>query len=620
MKFLGILSVFVAIAITPAFACEEGHEHEHERRDSSVKPQTPTVSIASPTVPLVWGDINIIHTTDSHGWLLGHQKTSPPEPNYSGDFGDFSSFVQHMKAEADRRGVDLLLIDSGDLHDGTGLSDGFPAGGVDAHDSNAIFSELPYDVLAIGNHELYIYANTLDVYQNFAPKWNGRYLSSNVNITVADKHGNAVSTPVGSRFTKFKTKRGRKVTSLGVLYDFTGNDKNTTVQPVAAMVQEAWFKEAIQEQPDVFVLVGHMPVQRDNWPLVFNAIRAVHPLTPILILGGHTHIRDCVQLDNRSMSLESGRYMETVGWLTVKLDDNKSNKPLTFSRRYLDPNRVTYQFHTGLGNLLFNTLQGITISAQLQGLAKRFDLSQAFGTAPQDYFLSRAAFTSNQSLPGFFIREVVPFAISVNNSRASIPNVILSNSGSQRFDLFAGSFTKNDQLTVSPFTDAFQFIENVPFSVASQILDDLNDSNLPSRKRAEESMAELYRRGDVSMRFNEWLQDQWERAPVERRTAQNLTVGYVTTDSCPGAGDDTLHSPLTFFEVPDFIGSNLPNVSSSDLIDVVFLDFIASSVVTILNQIVAGTDTQNFSTADVKSYTDILTNEVFGVYAQAKWN
>jgi len=28
-------------------------------------------------------------------------------------------------------------------------------------------------------------------------------------------------------------------------------------------------------------------------PLVFNAIRAVHPTTPILILGGHTHIRDC---------------------------------------------------------------------------------------------------------------------------------------------------------------------------------------------------------------------------------------------------------------------------------------------------------------------------------------
>ena len=32
------------------------------------------------------------------------------------------------------RGVDLLLVDSGDLHDGTGLSDGGPPGSVDAHE------------------------------------------------------------------------------------------------------------------------------------------------------------------------------------------------------------------------------------------------------------------------------------------------------------------------------------------------------------------------------------------------------------------------------------------------------------------------------------------------------
>jgi hypothetical protein len=34
--------------------------------------------------------------------------------------------------------------------------------------------------------------------------------------------------------------RGRKVTSLGVLFDFTGNDHNTTVQKVENMVKEAW--------------------------------------------------------------------------------------------------------------------------------------------------------------------------------------------------------------------------------------------------------------------------------------------------------------------------------------------------------------------------------------------
>lgn len=37
-------------------------------------------------------------------------------------------------------------------------------------------------------------------YQNFAPKFEGRYLSSNVNITVVDKDGKPMSVPVGSAY------------------------------------------------------------------------------------------------------------------------------------------------------------------------------------------------------------------------------------------------------------------------------------------------------------------------------------------------------------------------------------------------------------------------------------
>ena len=36
--------------------------------------------------------------------------------------------------------------------------------------------------------------------------------------------------------------RGRTVTSLGVLFDFTGNSANTTVQTVADMVKEQWVR------------------------------------------------------------------------------------------------------------------------------------------------------------------------------------------------------------------------------------------------------------------------------------------------------------------------------------------------------------------------------------------
>jgi hypothetical protein len=40
------------------------------------------------------------------------------------------------------------------------------------------------------------------MHNNFAPCFKGRYLSSNVNITI-----NGVSKPVGSRFAKFKTRK-----------------------------------------------------------------------------------------------------------------------------------------------------------------------------------------------------------------------------------------------------------------------------------------------------------------------------------------------------------------------------------------------------------------------------
>jgi hypothetical protein len=100
----------ILLALTTVYSCPDGHDgHAHTPRGLS-HPEY----VSPPTRPLEWGDINILHTTDSHGWLLGHQKISPPEPNYrcvvvrsrntisclvsfSGDFGDFVSFVSHMK-------------------------------------------------------------------------------------------------------------------------------------------------------------------------------------------------------------------------------------------------------------------------------------------------------------------------------------------------------------------------------------------------------------------------------------------------------------------------------------------------------------------------------------------
>ncbi|KAF8173352.1 Metallo-dependent phosphatase-like protein [Mycena galopus ATCC 62051] len=521
--------------------------------------------------------------------------------------GDFASFVSHMKELAIKKEVDLLLVDSGDLHDGTGLSDGYPVDGVDVQQLNEFFKQLPYD-------------NTLDMHNNFALRFKGRYLSSNVNITI-----NGVSKPIGSRFAKFKTRKGRAMTELGVLFDFKGNAADTMVQTVEDMVKEPWFGDAIMDEPDLFLLAGHMPVAQDNWPRVFNAIRAVHPLTPILILGGHTHIRDCVQLDGRSMSLESGKYMETIGWMSADLPEPKGHyggygrhngedysasgkaaKNITFSRRYLDPNRVTFEYHTRRGNFSFDTTQGRSITKGLEQLVKEFDLGFTYGTAPHDFTLYQCGFPNNSLLS--LMSEVLPVALTVHSTRASIPNIMIINSGALR----------------SPYcyADPLLYIPNVPFSVANVVLPVLNGVTQNHRKRDEGVEAELWERGYVRTRYRECMEDMARRnAELDGQAhfaVAKLTPGYVTTDACPGVGDDAPHAPLELYSLPNFITSAAPIGLAADApIDLVFLNFLEKQLIGILNGLQKD---KVYTTADVSKYLKVLATEALGIYAQQKWN
>jgi hypothetical protein len=218
--------------------------------------------------------------------------------------------------------------------------------------------------------------------------------------------------------------------------------------------------------------------------------------------------------------------------------------------------------------------------------------------------------------------EVMPVALTVNNTRASVPNIMITNSGSLRFDIYAGPFTKNDQLTASPFADSFLYIPNVPLSVANAVLPALNGAGADNRKRDEGVEAELWARGYVGTRYREWMENMARRdaelGGEARRAAANLTLGYVTTDACPGVGDDTPHAPLEFHAIPDFIASAAPTGIADDApIDLVFVDFIETQLIGILN----GLQSENvYTTADVAKYTSVLASEALGIYAEQVWN
>ena len=112
------------------------------------QPSAPS-PVSSPLRELPWGDLNFLHTTDTHGWIAGHLGES--ESSYGADWGDYISFAEHLKKKAEQDGSDLLLIDTGDRIEGSGLYDAsHPKGNF----SREIFAEQDIDVICIGNHEL----------------------------------------------------------------------------------------------------------------------------------------------------------------------------------------------------------------------------------------------------------------------------------------------------------------------------------------------------------------------------------------------------------------------------------------------------------------------------------
>lgn len=190
-----------------------------------------------------------------------------------------------------------------------------------------------------------------------------------------------------------------------------------------------------------------------------------------------------------------------------------------------------------------------------------------------------------------------------------------------------GPFTRNDQFIVSPFDDKFLYL-TVPYSVGSQVLSILNKEGASGRKRddllfdpparrwlggAQLETDEQYAHGIVDGRYNSWLKRQWEerdRTLIERSGASTPTLGYVTTDSCPGVGDNTIHTPIPYYDSPAYIASPLPTgLASTDQMDVIFLDFFETQILSIVNGLQTA---KTFTTSDVFSYGNAETNTVFG--------
>ena len=382
-----------------------------------------------------------------------------------------------MRRRADEDGADILLVDTGDRIEGNGLYDGSEPKGKYYFD---ILEMQHIDLICSGNHELYKANSSNDELHKTVPAFKDNYLASNLDIYNPDTNE---LEPLAPRFKKFSTKnQGIRILAFGFLFDFTDNANNTVVTPVENTIKQDWFQKAIRDRDvDLILVFGHVIIRSKEYDAIFKAIRAVQWDTPIAFLGGHSHIRDFKVYDSKAAALESGRYFETIGFLSISglNAPNASNAAAnpTFARRYIDNNLYSLYHHTNTTNITFPTQAGLNISTAIHTARKRLQLDQFRGCAPQPFYVHRAPYPSNTSIFTWLQTSVLPSQLQ-NERRAAHDGkkaLTLTNTGAMRFDIFEGPFTRDTELLVSPFTNEFRFLADVPWGVAKRVLTLLNN-------------------------------------------------------------------------------------------------------------------------------------------------
>lgn len=498
-----------------------------------------------------------------------------------------------MREKAEAQGQDLLVIETGDRVEGNGLWDSSEPKGV--YVSEILKQLQPVDVMTVGNHELYKqYTSETELFTTVR-NFRGDYLASNVDIV---HPGTGDMVPLAPRYKKFRThKQGIRIVAFGFIFDFDMNYNNTVVQPVEETVKEEWFQEAIREADvDLFLVAGHLPVRSKEATVLFQAIRSVRWDIPIQFLGGHFHIRDYVQFDDRAAGLASGRFMETIGFVSIdglstassssrsssSSSSNWGSSP-QFRRRYIDNNLLSFYHHTGLNKKSFHTEHGRNTSELIRQARSELELDRVYGCSPRNLWMSREPYPSNHSIYTWLAEQVIPETLR-DETRADKPALVIANTGAIRFDLFKGPFTQDSRYMLSPFTNGFRYLADVPLDKAQLIVEFLNDqpkillqssqSLAPPEQSAHQMQAHAHAHAKpLTQQQNGQIQ------------GTRIHPGYTTTDDAGTDGDDTVHSSISSYKVPNCIQAVIParpgstSKPGSGSVDLVYVDFIERFIV-----------------------------------------
>ena len=275
----------------------------------------------------------VVSTTDLHGWFDGH-------PNERVPYGGLPLFASYVDALRAANGNRVLVVDSGDLFQGTLESNLFEGEPV-VRGYNAI----GYTAAAVGNHEFdYGPLGPHVVPQDPADDPLGALKRNASMATFPFLSANITEKATGRAPSWLKPSiiiavAGAKVGIIGLT---TPDTPNTTIaanvatldfgDPVAATVREATALRAAGA--DAVIVIAHMggrcadtsnPLDASSCEKDQEAMRYLAKLPPGTIdayFGGHTH-SDMRQIIDATPVTEAGAYSREFGAMDLWIDTAK---------------------------------------------------------------------------------------------------------------------------------------------------------------------------------------------------------------------------------------------------------------------------------------------------------
>jgi len=259
---------------------------------------------------------------------------------------------------------------------------------------------------------------------------------------------------------------GTELVVLGFLYNMKDHCDNVVVQDVELAVKEPWFAEAMLAAADpkvqAIVILAHMHVADKLVSVILSAIRKTNKLKPVLFLTGHTHIRAYATLDPRAISMESGKYLDTVGLLAC----STTEAGLACEHDFVTPHKPTFYNMTSTSASTFQTPASLAMRSDIVVQRAKLGLDTVIGCSDREY-QPWVPIDAPTSLWNLFITQVAPAELPLPTQKHL---VFVGSTGSFRWNLFSGNVSIDDTYVVNPFQDPFWATYKVPGPVLAVAL------------------------------------------------------------------------------------------------------------------------------------------------------